>query len=403
MQTNPIRLGFNERDRCFYGKYKDPRENKWKTKFVPKAYGDEEAARQWFADFLNQLGTGAVPKNDEVRKTIHTLATAYPLWCNYLDTARTNKSGNLITVETAAAWKVRCRNYIIQHAISQVPLTVERFTPINLLKWLDWVKTLGLAKYTLKDVVQVGRTMVGDCRKKGWIDLPYNPFADEIIKSDVPIGETIAGKDNPIHLSQVEACTLMASDSELIPMWRKVKNVLVLCTGLRDGETCGLSWNRVQGNLLVVDRQLKRGGVSPVFAPPKRGSIRTLPLHKLAREALESWKAASGGKGDQPIFPSVIPGHQGQYFRSDSADQFRMDLRAAGLSDQFQGRFPQTIHSTRRTFMTLLADAGVSDVDLSILVGHAGSGVRRHYVAAHVEKFVAIIQKLPYEKVRLKF
>ncbi len=337
----------------------------------------------------------------------NTLASIYPLWKKYIQNEKTNKNGNLLDYTTQGIWLVRARRYVLTHSIANLPLTAEHLTPVVCVKWLDYVKGLGLAKYTIKDIVQVIRTMISDGRKKGWIklsDLPYNPFLDEIVKSEIPVGSTIAGKDNPIHLTEGEAVQLMSSANAKTPLWRKVKNILALTTGARDGELQGLSWSRVDlgARLMVVDRQLKKvvAGV-PLFAPPKRGSHRTLPLHSLAVDALRELQRVSGGKGEEPVFPNFMVGSVGQYFRSDSADYFRIDLRAAGVSDQFQGVHNHTIHSCRRTFMTLLADAGVSDVDIGILGGHCQVGVRRHYIASHVERFIDVIEKLPYKNVIL--
>lgn len=394
-----ITLGFNQRDKCFFGKFKSP-EGKWKTKFVPVAYKDEGAAKVWFADFLNGLAAGSVPTNKQVTKTVHTLSTIFPLWDDYIHKVRTNKAGNPLDAATIVCWRGKASKYVLGSTLAHVPLTAEQFTPHVALAWVEWIKSLGVAKYTVKHIVGVARIMVGDARKKGWIDLPFNPFADEIVMSEVPAGETVAGKDNPIHLSKEEACQLMACSAASIPLYRKVKNVLALCTGARSAELQGLAWKHVdlKSRLLVIDRQLKKGGSCPVFGPCKRGSERTLPLHSLAVEALRHWQKVTGGSGDDPLFPDP---RTGLWCPANAARSFRDDLVSAGLSSQYQGKFAFDQHATRRTFLTLLDDAGVSSEAASAMVGHSRKGVRKHYVAAHVERFIREIQKLPFGKVKL--
>jgi integrase len=72
-----------------------------------------------------------------------------------------------------------------------------------------------------------------------------------------------------------------------------------------------------------------------------------------------------------------------------------------GLSPLFQGSFNFDFHSTRRTFLTLLSAAGVSDTDISVLAGHRKKGVLKHYVANHMERYHGVIVKLPFDSVKI--
>ncbi len=396
-----MNLGFNKRDRCYYGKYKDP-EKGWKTKFIPVSCSSEQQAQEWFTNFLNTLdNTGATPTNVEVKKKVHTISTLFPLWAAYVQEVRTNRNGNPLDLTTKKSWQQRITCYVLGHSIAAVPLTTEAFTPVLILGWVEEIKARRLSKSTTKDIVMCLRTMIGDARKKGWITLTFNPVADEIVKSEVPAVETVAGAGNPIHLSKEAACQLMACGSVGIPLSRKVKNVLALCSGARSAEMQGLAWRHVdvKARTLTIDRQLKKGGETPRFGRCKAGSERTVPLHHLAVEALTHWKKMSLKTGpDDPVFPDP---KTGWWCTGNAARNFRDDLRAADLSTQYQGKYNFDLHSTRRTFLTLLDDAGVSTEAASAMVGHAKKGVRKHYVKSHVERFVREIEKLPFDSVVL--
>jgi integrase len=401
-KTKELKVGYNKRDNCFFGRYK--LNNVWKTKFIPTSITTETEAKEWFRNFLETMKEKeAVPSNSEVIKKIHTIATVFPLIEEYWTNSRRNKAGDKLDPQTSADWISKVKGHILDHPISNVPLTAEKFTPVAIIDWLEAVKNKELATYTIKDTRFVLKTLIADGRKKGWIDLNNNPVADEIVKSEVPVGCPRSGKDNPIHLSKEEVIKLLSCESNSIPLDRKVKYVLALTSGCRDGELMGLCWRHIDLDkaCILIERQLNYGpaSVSPPFTKPKKKSDRTLPLHPLAVQALTYWKEVMKAQDCDPVFPDS----EGSYYRGKSANQFRHDLLAAGISDKFQGQFDFDFHSTRRTFMTMLEDADVSPETAGILAGHAMKGVRKHYVASHLERFVKEIQKLPLEKVTLNW
>lgn len=397
-----MNVSYNKRDKCYFGKYKNPIDNKWKTKFIPVSCGTEAEAKVWFAAFLDNLQqTQVVPVNLTVVAKVHTITSFYPEWEEYLTKVKTNKSGDPLDPSTIQGWLGKVRIYVLTHSLGNLPLTVDKFTPLAVVEWVEGLKRMGLAKYTIKDIVSALRTMIGDARKKGRITLPYNPIADEIVKSEIPVGETRAGKDNPIHLSKKSSCVLMSCESESIPLYRKVKNSLALTSGARSAELQGLAWKHVdlEAGTIEIVRQLNKGGQFPTFKGCKKKSERTLPLHPLAVLALTYWKKKALKTGNEdPIFPDP---KTGLYCKANAARALRDDLRAADLSTQYQGKFNIDQHATRRTFRTLLADSGVDDTHADALMGHTKKGVRKFYIKDNLEKFIPAINLLPFSKVEL--
>jgi integrase len=272
-----VKVHYSSKDRCYFGKFKDPATRKWRTKFVPVSFGTEPEAKQWFSDFLGTLESNqVVPLNTEVQKKLETIATIFPLVEKYWETTKTNKSGTKLDPKTVRDWVIKIRLHVLTHSIANLPLTQKTFTPVAIVDFVEHIKSKSLATYTIKDIRFVLKTFIADARKKGWIDLPFNPVADEIVSSEIPIGAPRSGKDNPIHLSKDETITLITCDAAIIPDWRKVKNLLGLTTGMRDGEIQGLSWEKIdlEKRFVVVDRQLVKGGLRPSFKPPKKGSER---------------------------------------------------------------------------------------------------------------------------------
>lgn len=360
-------------------------------------------AQDWIDAFDEHLDLTNLPAiNIEITKKTHTIRSVFLQVENYWLNDRRNRRGDKIDPNTAKAWAAKIKRYVLTDNIADIPLDYELFTPVQVVRWLDNVKRLGLAKYTIKDTVLALRTLIGDARRRGWIDLPHNPVADEMVRYEVPIGETRAGANNPIHLSKEQAIALITCTSEAIPFARKVKNLLALTSGMRSGEINGLCWRQINLDIRTIEitRQLVSGGPTPRFKAPKAGSERTIPLHPLAVAALAALKAKVNPKPDDAVFPDAKTGY---YCRGNDARTFRDDLAIAGVATQYQGKYNIDYHSTRRTVMTMLSDAGISGDDISVIAGHGIKGVRRHYVAAHIIRYWEIINALPYNNIELKW
>jgi hypothetical protein len=77
------------------------------------------------------------------------------------------------------------------------------------------------------------------------------------------------------------------------------------------------------------------------------------------------------------------------------AKMLRSDLRKADLPDEYEGRWPYTAHSTRRSFCTWLGEAGVAEGTIKKLMGHAGAGVTQvHYTNKSLEILQAAVESI---------
>ena len=140
--------------------------------------------------------------------------------------------------------------------------------------------------------------------------------------------------------------------------------LLLLCYGLRRGEALGLRWADVDfGNGLIKIRQsLYEIESKPFFGKPKtKAGIRDLPMLPLVRKALLEHRAASGHFDDGLVFHSRVgkPVHP-ECLRKT----FKFLAKQAGLP-------PLTLHETRHTAATLLAEAWPSPKEAQIILGHA--------------------------------
>lgn len=168
-----------------------------------------------------------------------------------------------------------------------------------------------------------------------------------------------ASKAQPVPLELVER---IASQ---LPDWMKVVVPLGVGAGLRQGEVCGLTADRVdlERRRLRVDRQLvSRYVPEPVLGPPKTASShRTVPLASFVVEALEAHLERFPAEPGQPIvrMPSGL---------WVDSDRFGHPWRTACRHSGGRGiRY----HDLRHTFASILLSRGVSVKAVADWLGHA--------------------------------
>lgn len=156
--------------------------------------------------------------------------------------------------------------------------------------------------------------------------------------------------------------------------------------GLRQGELFGLSPDDVDflRGMVEVRRQVKVfGGNRLVFAKPKGGKTRTVPLPGSVRDALAEHLAArpavevtlprevTGGRAT--MVPLVVTSREGKALNRDHFDGYvwKPALRAAGLADGDRGN---GCHALRHFLASVLLDSGESIKAVSEYLGHADAG-----------------------------
>lgn len=265
-----------------------------------------------------------------------------------------------------------------------------------------WVVELG-AKHsssTARNVYSTLRSMIDDAMAEGWVTLAGNPLRQPALIRALPPPRRETGV-RPLFV-ELEYAQAMVRCGR-VPVHRRVRYLVELCTGLSEGELAGRRWRDVdwcigpgearpgpRPVLQVVDALPTRGpdGWATMGRTKNEYRIRTLPLHAAAASALawwwaEGWREYVGRAPaeDDPVFP----GPTGGFSRPAAAALLRTDLRAAGCPDRSHGH-PLTAQAMRRSFATYLDAVGIPEEVRGRLLGHVPKTVTgKHYTAAQIE------------------
>lgn len=164
--------------------------------------------------------------------------------------------------------------------------------------------------------------------------------------------------------------------------------------GLRQGEILGLTVDAIDfdsGNLHVV-QQLKLSLSKAVFAPPKGGKLRDVPLPDPVADALKEhimrfppveitlpWMRANG----QPVTKRLIfmgPNGGHVWRTSLNEDHWKPALAKAGVIPKAKSREHAAarehgMHALRHFYASVLLDAGESIKALAEYLGHSDPGL----------------------------
>ncbi|GIH14695.1 tyrosine-type recombinase/integrase [Rugosimonospora africana] len=169
----------------------------------------------------------------------------------------------------------------------------------------------------------------------------------------------------------------------ITPRYRVAVDLGAGC-GLRQGEIFAVSPNDIDTDrqILHVVRQIKIVRGRMIFAPPKGGKLREVPLPdsvstRLVEHAKQyapvlvtlPWATLDGEPVTVPLYLST--GHGDPVGRSGfNTKVWKPAIRAAGISDTRQNG----MHVLRHTYASVLLDAGESIKALSLYLGHADPG-----------------------------
>lgn len=148
-----------------------------------------------------------------------------------------------------------------------------------------------------------------------------------------------------------------------------------LNTGARDRNVCGLLWE--------WERPVAEIGRSVFVIPPghfKSNRAHVLVLNDVAWRIVERRR----GKHKTHVFAFVhptIPGAKPEPFGTQNNSAWQKARADVGLEQV-------RVHDLRHTFGQRLRDAGVSQEDRDLLMGHASEGMSQHYATATLERLL---------------
>lgn len=164
-------------------------------------------------------------------------------------------------------------------------------------------------------------------------------------------------------------------------------------TGCRDENVCGLRWE--------WERPVPEIGRS-VFLIPASETKMSRPHVVILNDA--AWEIVNECRGKDKNFVFVYRRERTKhtdlaplmaYHRVETMNNtaFQGARRKAGL----QG---VRVHDLRHTFGSRLRDAGVSEEDRALLLGHTTSSMAQHYAAATIERLVEVANSVRHTKDR---
>lgn len=409
-------LKFNEAKQTWKAKVRKPDGSGWADKWLPKSItkAQETEAHEFMVQWTNQYTkTWVQPENSKV-VGIRTLATLFPRWIKLRENSIGTRPNTLDCFKTARNWILDTEGF--RHDSIQ-NLDIETGLTVQVLR--SWLNSIPGKPRTKAGCVTALSSFFNDAVGEGWLNEDFiNPFQKVALKKLNREIASLIRKTRKIHTVPIEQMNaVLTSTHRTIRHWRKVRYVLGVLAGLRDGELNGLVWGDLHLDSKIpyvsVLRQLDKRGVKPfkvyedelaagktkaeiftgpraVVSDPKTGASKgNVPLHPLAVKVLRWWwshgweqETLRAPTKTDPVFPRPMMGategsEVGSFQKTHPAMHIRADLERAGFKPD-----PKiTFHALRRTFASALNRAGVDDARIDRLMRHSGKSVaRQNYI-----------------------
>lgn len=257
-------------------------------------------------------------------------------------------------------------------------LKLSRFDQPTALRYLRYLRTLGLSESTQNGAVTAVRLVLRFARENGYMDPGFDPFLG-IARKEFP-DQKAGRKLTPLEDDQIVALVRAAlSDDFRQQADTDYANIVIvnLFEGHRASETCGARWSAI--NLAPEARTFEIAGQaardkSGRLVQTKNGKTRENKMHKLSAEALVRQRQLEWGKGlgqdDDPVFTMA---NGKPITRTHLLYAVRRAAKLAGLV----GVTPQVL---RHTFCTATAHAGIPAVEAAKMSGHGVAVYDANYV-----------------------
>jgi integrase len=270
---------------------------------------------------------------------------------------------------TFVSTETRIRLHVLPYLGSR---SLDSLRPIHIREWLRKLEDGGLAPAYQRVIFANLSAMLAAAVDDRLI--PHNPCRSSSVK---------APKPEPRRIVPWGPDRVLAVRSALPERYRAMVDLAGGC-GMRQGEVLGLAIDDVdfvEGVVHIV-RQVKLIATKQVFALPKGGKARTVPLPESVARALEAhiaqhppfavtlpWRSVDGSPITSALlFPNAEGRAVNRFVFNDKA--WRPALDKAGIP---RGR-ENGMHALRHFYASVLLDAGESIKALSEYLGHHDPG-----------------------------
>jgi integrase len=270
---------------------------------------------------------------------------------------------------TFVSTEQRIRLHVLPHLGSR---SLDSLRPIHIREWLRKLKDGGVAAAYRRVIFANLNSMLQAAVEDRLI--PHNPCRSSSVRAPTP---------EPRRIVPWSRERVLAVRSALPERYRAMVDLAGGC-GMRQGEVLGLAAEDVdfvEGVVHVV-RQVKLIAGRQVFALPKGGKTRTVPLPESVARALEAhiaqyppaavtlpWRSVDGSPATAAVFFRNAEGRP--VIRTVFNEKaWRPALDAAGVP---RGR-ENGMHALRHFYASVLLDAGESVKALSEYLGHHDPG-----------------------------
>jgi integrase len=387
----PDRVGFLVR-------YLDPISRKWRDRTIPREANIHTlaAAESYGATFYAVLKQEQASGKTDVRVSSPSLRMLARRWLELREVSEIRRStlyGNASHLE----------KYILAD-IGDIPIAELGTARLRAFVRSLRTKKPPIASHTVRNIVATLTQLFRDAMAEEWVTLQSNPMRHDGVRAELPAGQSRAGqKRTVIHLTVPQAEKLLSCSA--VPEARRLRYLLALTTGLRDGELAALRWNNIELETEVPHLTVRKAiallgpkGHATESDPKTHEAKRTVPLHVLTARTLRAWKACGWErsqrrkpKPDDLIFPSTTGGPH----RPPSAKLLRRDLAEAGCPTTYAD-LPIDFHACRRSFATWLAEEEVDHSIRKRLMGHRAADVTEaHYTTRSLKRLGEAIAKIP--------
>lgn len=350
----------------------------WRQHRIPGEIRGERAAENYAKVFLRGLRDAVVEPEVQEPKVEQTLGELVKQWLEMRERlVLAGKIRPATLKQDRGCWKTHLEPVFGDLAVSSISADKVREFVIDL--------STRRAAFTTRNVTSTLKTIFDDIEP--WQPTPLrNPVRSKSVVGVLPKPRTVAGIKLRVVVPQVALVALLTS--EKVEVEHKVRYVLAVTSGMRDGELHGLQVGdvKLEGQpVLSISKSMalvsmtKRPGMQE---PKTEHGHRDLPLHPVAAAALGWWLktgwARCVGRDPSKTDP-VFPNFEGKPHRPRSSDELRADLALAGQEQTFKGQ-AITFHALRRCFSTYISRHPSASMVKAELMGHAGETVASmHY------------------------